>query len=69
MVYSSPNGSFEDVYELLLKADFFDDVSGPRASRTRFRGIFPSVTLAKELKGARDGRDRACSRSWRSRPA
>lgn len=58
MVYSSPSGRFEDVYELLLKADLFDDVFWAKGDpRTVFRGIFPSVTLAQELKGARDGRD------------
>ena len=58
VVYSSPNGSFEDVYELLLKVDLFDDVLFAKDSDTAFfRGFFPSITLANELKGARDGRD------------
>ncbi len=58
VVYSSPNGSFEDVYELLLKADFLDDVIWTKARPNAvFRGFFPSVTLANELKGARDGRN------------
>ncbi len=57
MVYSSPNGSFRDVYELLLRADLFDDVWFAKGSeRAVFRGFFPSITLANELKGARDGR-------------
>jgi hypothetical protein len=55
-VYSSPNGSFRDVYELLLTAELRDDVlwttSDPEAV---FRGFFPSLTLAQELEGARDG--------------
>ncbi|MFT3927320.1 MAG: hypothetical protein QM778_32575 [Myxococcales bacterium] len=58
VVYSSPSGSFEDVYELMLKVDLFDDVVFAKESEKQgFRGFFPSITLANELKGARDGRD------------
>ena len=43
MVYSSPNGTFEDVYELLLKVDLFDDVAVCRGDSDAhvFRGFFP----------------------------
>ena len=59
VVYSSPNGSFEDVYELMLKVDLFDDVVFAKGDDASFfRGFFPSITIADELKGARDGRDR-----------
>ena len=58
VVYSSPNGSFEDIYELLLKVDLFDDTLFAKGSDTAlFRGFFPSITFANELKGARDGRN------------
>ncbi len=58
VVYSSPNGSFEDVYELLLKLDLTDDVFWTKGQPERvFRGFFPSLIIANELKGARDGRN------------
>ncbi len=54
--YASPNGSFEDVYELDLYARFKDDVlwAGPY-EEDMWRGFFPTLTLAQEVSGARDG--------------
>lgn len=55
VVYSSPNGSFEDIYELRGVLSYSDqtlfDGDNPKAV---FRGIFPQATLAIEAKGARD---------------
>lgn len=57
-VYASPNGSFEDVYELDLYGRFKDDVLwAGRDDDALFRGFFPQLTLAQEVSGARDGRD------------
>jgi hypothetical protein len=58
IVYSSPNGSFRDVYELALVAELRDDAFWVKNQEpTGFRGFFPSLTLATEVKGARDGND------------
>jgi hypothetical protein len=56
--YSSPNGSFQDIYELLLWTRWRDDTYwAGRNDYAVFRGLFPELTLAGELGGARDGRD------------
>ncbi len=56
VVYSSPNGSFEDIYELRGIASYDDQVLFAGDSKKAiFRGIFPQATLATEAKGARDG--------------
>jgi hypothetical protein len=54
--YTSPNGTFEDVYELDLFGRFKDDVlwAGPYDDQM-WRGFFPAITLAQEVSGARDG--------------
>jgi hypothetical protein len=58
VAYSSPNGSFEDVYEFNLYGGFRDDTlwAGDDEDEV-FRGIFPHVVLAQEFKGGRDGQD------------
>lgn len=56
--YSSPNGSFQDIYELNLWTRWRDDTHwAGRDDYKVFRGFFPELTLAGELSGARDGRD------------
>jgi len=56
VVYSSPNGSFEDVYELRGIASYSDEALFVGDNKKAiFRGFFPRVTLAVEAKGARDG--------------
>jgi hypothetical protein len=58
VVYSSPNGTFHDVYELNLRLSLYDDVLwAPQNPNAVFRGLFPSVFVAQEVKGARDGVD------------
>ncbi len=56
VVYSSPNGTFEDVYELRGIASYNDQAlfAGDDVKAV-FRGFFPQMTLASEAKGARDG--------------
>jgi hypothetical protein len=57
-VYLSPNGSFQDVYELDLYGRFKDDVLWAGADDDAlFRGFFPALTVAQELSGARDGQN------------
>lgn len=56
VVYSSPNGSFEDIYELRGIASYDDQaLFAGEDDKAIFRGIFPQATLAIEAKGARDG--------------
>jgi len=58
VVYSSPNGSFEDIYELRGAASYSDEsLFVGDNKKAIFRGFFPKVTLAVEAKGARDGQD------------
>ncbi len=55
IVYSSPNGSFEDIYELRGIASYNDQkLFAGDDKKAIFRGIFPQATLAVEAKGARD---------------
>ncbi|MFT3925749.1 MAG: hypothetical protein QM778_24620 [Myxococcales bacterium] len=58
LAYTSPNGSFGDVYELDLLGVLKDDVywAGPYDDQT-WRGFFPSITFAQEVSGARDGQN------------
>jgi hypothetical protein len=54
--YTSPNGTFEDVYELDLHGRFKDDVLwAGRDDDAPFRGLFPAITVAQEVSGSRDG--------------
>lgn len=58
IVYSSPNGTFHDVYELNLRMSLYDDVFWAAQNPSAvFRGLYPSIVVAQELKGARDGLD------------
>jgi hypothetical protein len=55
VIYSSPNGSFEDIYELRGVIAYDDDrLFSQGSSRAIFRGFAPKLTLAYEAKGARD---------------
>lgn len=55
VVYSSPNGSFEDIYELRGVLKYDDErLFAQGSSRAIFRGFAPKLTLAYEMKGARD---------------
>jgi hypothetical protein len=56
VIYSSPNGSFHDIYELrgVLKYDD-QELFTQGSPRAIFRGFAPKLTLAYEMKGARDG--------------
>ena len=63
VVYSSPNGSFEDVYELLLKLDLFDDVVFAKGSDTAFfAGSFPRSPWRTSSRGRAMGETRAVCR-------
>lgn len=56
VVYSSPNGSFEDIYELRGVASYNDrKIFVGDKKKPLFLGIAPQITLASEAKGARDG--------------
>jgi hypothetical protein len=69
VVYSSPNGSFRDVYELDLVGELHDDAWWTRGNeRALFRGIFPTLTLATEVKGARDGQGSGTFMELRAEP-
>jgi hypothetical protein len=58
VAYSSPNDSFSDVYEINLEGRYRDDTLWAGDDEDAiFRGIFPHMILAQELKGARDGDD------------
>jgi len=57
--YTSPNGSFGDVYELDLFGRLKDDVFwAGKDDDQLWRGFFPSITLAQEVSGARDGQNK-----------
>lgn len=57
-VYTSPNRSFDDVYEVVLNGTFKDDALwAGNYDDELFRGFFPTLTLAQEVGGARDGGD------------
>jgi hypothetical protein len=58
VAYDSPNNSFSDIYEINLEGRFRDDTiwAGDNED-TIFRGIFPHIILAQELKGARDNHE------------
>jgi hypothetical protein len=58
VAYSSPNDSFSDIYEINLEGRFRDDTIWAGDDEDAiFRGIFPHMILAQELKGSRDNHE------------
>jgi hypothetical protein len=56
VIYSSPNGSFEDVYELRSVISYDDrSLFAGEDTKAIFLGLAPQLTLAYEVQGARDG--------------
>jgi hypothetical protein len=57
--YTSPNGSFQDVYEIDLTGHIRDELFwAHRDEDQTWRGFFPSILLAQEVRGARDGQNK-----------